>query len=156
VYQPESSAFDSKNHTLYTQVSSLSNDGNYLLAFDTATKTDREPVRMGELCSNMEVAYVGGDMYLLCVRFVTNDVVKVDVVTGKTTTMLILPPLHDPVGTASTVRSAPDGSSASYFLQLQGTVEFRWVEIDVASHRIVSNSSVLIYGNIRLAMTVYV
>ena len=161
VYQAESSAYDARNHMLYAQVSSLSaeNDGNYLVGFDTVALKSTPAVRMGELCSNMEVAYDTNNAALvLCVRFVTNDVVKVDVATGKTTTVLLLPPLHDPVPHANAVRNSPASSpaSSSYFLQLQGPAEYHWVEIDVATHKVVSNSSLIVMNNLPLAMTVYV
>ncbi len=153
---------------LYAQLTELSsdkgkdggkhqaNDGNVFFGFNTETLAQVGPLYSGELCSNMEVAYVGNTTFLLCVRFITNDIVKIDTSTGRPTTVLQLPPLHDPVGGASTVRNAPDLSSASYFIQLQGPTMFHWVEVDVASHRVVSNSSALIYGHIELAFTEYV
>eukprot|EP00613_Pedinella_sp_CCMP2098_P075942 CAMPEP_0171956550 /NCGR_PEP_ID=MMETSP0993-20121228/123779_1 /TAXON_ID=483369 /ORGANISM="non described non described, Strain CCMP2098" /LENGTH=349 /DNA_ID=CAMNT_0012603189 /DNA_START=22 /DNA_END=1071 /DNA_ORIENTATION=- len=176
LYTPDAAAFDASNRVLWAQVQHLdfgaSKQGPSLIGFDTVNRTTLGPVPMRQLCQHMQVAYVGNsdaknaagaaaaaaaavDPVLVCVLFGRNELVSVDAGSGSTTSIFKLPPLHYPVIHSSAVRQRPDGG-VSYFLQLKATLSFVWLEVDVASGTVLSNSSYpAAQGQLALAMTVF-
>jgi hypothetical protein len=67
---------------LWAQMSPQQGNSNMLLGFDTHTHTSTKPVAMLEICQHMQVAYVGNETLLLCVQFLSNNLVVVDTVSA--------------------------------------------------------------------------
>lgn len=154
-YLMDASAFDAASGMIYTQLSSQSS-GQSLLAFNTRTQTASPNVPMVELCQSMRIAIVNKTTSIVCVRFVTNDLVAVDPTTGHCTRLFQFPPLRNPVLTTALTIPSADGTTSSYFVQLVSIATYEWVEIDVSIGKILHNSSILINKHLPLAMTIYV
>jgi hypothetical protein len=154
-YLIDASAFDVSSGMIWTQLPSMKS-GQDLLGFNVRTKALTTPVPMLELCQDMRVAMVNKTSTLVCIRFVTNDIVAVDTATGHCTRLVQLPPLHDPIHTTAITVPSADGTTSSFFVQLQGIATYQWVEIDLLSAEVLHNSSTLINKHLPLAMTIYV
>lgn len=153
-YLMDASAFDAASGMIYTQLSAQT--GQDLLAFNTRTQVVSAAVPMVELCQSMRIAIVNKTTSIVCVRFLTNDLVSVDPTTGHCVRLFQFPPLRNPILTTALTVPSTDGTTSSYFVQLQSIATYEWVEIDVSLGKILHNSSTLINKHLPLAMTIYV
>jgi len=154
-YLIDASAYDAATGNIWTQLPSMK-AGQYLLGFNTRTHAVTTPVPMVELCQDMRMGIVNKTSALVCIRFVTNDIVSVDTATGHCTRLVQLPPLHDPIHTTAVTVPSADLTTSSFFVQLQGLATYEWVEIDLSTAKVLHNSSTLINKHLPLAMTIYV
>jgi len=155
-YTTDASAYDLKNKKIWTVLMEMQGGRSALLGFDTTTLTATTPIEINELCQDMQVVTLKNQSTLVCVRFVSNDLCSLNTDTGTFTKIYNFPPLSPPIYHSTTIRVATDGSTTSYYAELYGAVESTWVEIDIVTGTVLSNSSVSALQNLPLAMPVYV
>jgi len=155
-YTADASAYDLRNKKIWTVLLEMEGGRQSLLGFDTQSLTAANPIEIKELCQDAQVVTIKNQSVLVCVRFVSNDLCSVDTTTGTFTKIYDFPPLSNPILHSTTIHTTDDGSTTSYYAELYGAVESTWIEIDVATGAVLSNSTVSALQNLPLAMPVYV
>ena len=113
---------------------------------------------IGELCQNMRIVVVNNATQLVCVTFAGHVLIHLDTVTGKSTRLYTFSALKTPIYYSACVNFHEDGKSSSYFVLLDGSIEYEWIEIDIQSRKIVSSSKILVRnlpGPLALSQFIY-